>query len=77
MFFINGQFESRRYIDTRNISSLKPYFLLNAGINQKISNLLTFFVNFQNITNQSYESFYDYPMPGFNFTIGLKLGFKD
>jgi len=77
-FSISGRYESLRYHDTANITELKPVFLLNAGINQDINKNLTVFGTLRNILNTSYESFYDYPMPGITLTLGLraKLEFK-
>jgi len=70
---ISGHFESMRYNDTANLTELKPYFLLNAIVNQKIGESFTIFGAARNILNISYESFYDYPMPGFTFTLGMRM----
>jgi len=72
---ISGHFESLRYDDRANISELKPYFLLNAAVNQKIGKNLIVFGVLRNILNESYQSFADYPMPGITLTIGMKLNF--
>jgi outer membrane cobalamin receptor len=71
-FLISGHFESYRYHDTVNLTKLKPHFLLDASINQKTGKNLTIFGTLQNILNTSYESFYDYPMPGITLTVGLR-----
>ena len=75
-FFISGRYESLRFHDTVNITELKPVFLLNAGMNQKIGNNLTMFGTLRNILNSSYESFYDYPMPGISLTLGVRAGLE-
>jgi vitamin B12 transporter len=72
---INGHYESERYNDRANITKLKPYFLLNATVNQKTGKNLTAFAVLRNILNESYESFIDYPMPGFTLTLGIKMDF--
>ena len=72
---INGQYESLRFGDRANLTKLKPHFLLNAAVNQKIRNNFTAFVTLRNILNTSYESFNDYPMPGITLTLGLRMQF--
>ena len=73
---ISGHYESQRYHDRANITVLKPVFLLNTAVNQKIGNNLTVFGALRNILNNSYESFYDYPMPGFTLTLGLRVNME-
>jgi vitamin B12 transporter len=73
---VSGHHESRRFSDTQNLTELKPYFLLNASVNQKVGNNFSLFGALRNILNTSYESFYDYPMPGITLTIGLRANFK-
>jgi outer membrane cobalamin receptor len=73
---ISGHFESLRYDDRANLSELKPYFLLNATVNQKIGKNLTVFGVLRNILNESYQSFNDYPMPGITLTIGLRANLE-
>jgi vitamin B12 transporter len=74
---ISGHYEGLRYADTANITKLKPYFLLDANVNQGISRNLSAFLIFRNILNQSYESFNDYYMPGLTVTLGMKFKFED
>ncbi|MDR0464107.1 MAG: TonB-dependent receptor [Treponema sp.] len=71
-FSISGHYESLRYHDTANLTELKPYFLLNAGINQKIGKNINISGTIRNMLNISYESYYDYPMPGVTMTLGLR-----
>jgi len=73
---INGHYESERYNDRANIIKLKQYFLLNANISQKIGKNITAFAVLRNILNESYESFIDYPMPGFTVTVGLRANLE-
>ena len=75
-FSLSGFFESRKYHDTANITALMPVFLLNAKINQKIGSNLNVFAVVRNILNISYESFYDYPMPGLTFTLGIRVSME-
>jgi vitamin B12 transporter len=70
---ISAHYESMRYVDRENITSLDPHFLLNAVLNQKLGKSFTIFAALRNILNESYESFYDYSMPGITFTMGLRM----
>ena len=72
---ITFHFESMRFEDRANISFLDPHFLLNVTLNQKLGKHFTLFSSLRNILNQSYESFYDYHMPGINLTVGLRMIF--
>jgi vitamin B12 transporter len=73
---ISGHYESIRYDDRANLTELKPHFLLNAVVNQKIGNNFTFFGTLRNVLNESYESFYRYPMPGITLALGIKLNME-
>jgi len=75
-FLVSGHFESLRYDDRANLTQLKPYFLLNANVNQKIGKQFTVFGVLRNILNESYESFNDYPMPGITLTVGLRANLE-
>jgi len=72
---ISGHYESLRYDDRANLAQLKPYFLLNAAVNQKTGKIFTVFGVLRNILNESYQSFNDYPMPGISLTLGLRASF--
>ncbi|MHB9291810.1 TonB-dependent receptor [Hollandina sp. SP2] len=73
---ISGYFESERYSDTANITALDSHFLLNANVNQKIGDNLTAFAVFRNLLNASYQSFYEYPMPGLTVTLGVRMNLE-
>jgi vitamin B12 transporter len=75
-FLISGHFESERYADTANITLLDSHFLLNANINQKVGDNLTAFAVFRNLLNASYQSFYEYPMPGITMTLGMRFNIE-
>ena len=72
-FLVSGQFKGRHYHDTANLISMKPVFLLNAAINQRLGKNFIFFGSLNNILNLSYESFYGYPMSGISFTLGIRF----
>jgi vitamin B12 transporter len=73
---ISGHYESLRYDDRANLTRLKPHFLLNATVNQKIGKYLTAFGVLRNILNESYQSFNDYPMPGITLTLGMRANLE-
>jgi vitamin B12 transporter len=73
---ISGHYESLRYNDRANLVELEPHFLLNATINQKIGKNISVFGVLRNILNESYESFYRYPMPPITLTLGMKLNIE-
>jgi outer membrane receptor protein involved in Fe transport len=73
---IGGYFESLRYHDRANFIELEPYFLLNASISQKAGKNVTIYCTLRNILNTSYQSFFDYPMPGLTLTLGVRLFFE-
>jgi vitamin B12 transporter len=72
---ISGHYEGLRYHDVANLTTLMPHFLLNATLNQKAGKHFTIFGALRNILNTSYESFYDYPMPGITLTLGIRGSF--
>ena len=72
---ISAHYESIRYEDRANLTELQPYLLLNATFNQAINEYLSVFGSLRNILNTSYESFYRYPMPGINLTMGMRVQF--
>jgi len=73
---VSGHYESVRFHDRENFTALKPYFLLNAAVNKQITKNILAFGSLKNILNQSYESFYDYPMPGISLTLGMRLNLE-
>ncbi|MDR2068473.1 MAG: TonB-dependent receptor [Spirochaetaceae bacterium] len=73
---LSGHYEGPRYGDTVNLTTLPPYFLVNANLNQGISKNFSVFTVLRNILNQSYESFDDYYMPGLTVTLGVRVNFS-
>jgi outer membrane cobalamin receptor len=73
---VSAHYEGIRYHDRENLTVLKPYFLLNTTVNKQVTKNTIAFGSLKNILNQSYESFYDYPMPGINLTLGMKLNLE-
>lgn len=73
---ISLHYESLRHPDTANRSTLDPYVLLNATVNQNIGKNIAAFGSLRNMLNQSYQTFTDYPMPGITLTLGLRMQFS-
>ena len=72
---ISAHYESVRYHDRANLIELEPQLLLNATVNQAITENTEAFASLRNILNTSYESFYAYPMPGITLTLGMRVQF--
>jgi vitamin B12 transporter len=70
---VSAHYESQRWHDTANLTGLRPFFLLDAALNQKIGKHFSVFAVLRNILNESYESFYAYPMPGITMTLGVRV----
>jgi vitamin B12 transporter len=73
---IAGRYESERDTGSRDRSTLPPYFLLNANVNQKLGERLAAFMALRNILNISYQSLQGYPMPGVTMTIGIRFNIE-
>jgi vitamin B12 transporter len=73
---ISASLAGTRYADTANLSKLDPHLLLNANVNQRISETLIFFGEVRNLLNSRYESFDDYPMPGITLTLGVRMNLE-
>jgi hypothetical protein len=54
---------------------LKSYFDLNAHLGYKYSERLTAFLRTNNITNQAYEKWLNYPVQGFQIVLGVNYKF--
>lgn len=68
---LEATYMGKRYQTNMNISSLEPYFLLNAAFDVKTFAHITPYVRIDNILNTRYEAVPDYPMPGISVTLGL------
>ena len=58
------------------IVTLKSYFDLNAHLGYKYSERLTGFLRLNNIANQEYERWVNYPVQGFQFLLGASYKFN-
>ncbi|OPZ38279.1 MAG: Colicin I receptor precursor [Spirochaetes bacterium ADurb.BinA120] len=59
------------YADTAGKQKLSNYLVLNAKLAYTFLERYRAFVNFNNITDRKYETFWEYPMPGFTVMGGL------
>ncbi|GHV70637.1 hypothetical protein AGMMS49928_19200 [Spirochaetia bacterium] len=75
-FLVAGRYESLRYTDTANLSSLDSLFLVDVTVNQDIGKNYSLFAVVRNALNISYQSFKDYPMPGLSLTAGMRMAFE-
>jgi vitamin B12 transporter len=76
-FTLSGRYTGERFAELGNITILDPHVLLTAGVDQKIGKNFAAFAVFRSALNRSfsYQTFYDYPMPGNTLTLGLKTSF--
>jgi vitamin B12 transporter len=76
-FTLSGRYTGERFAEVGNISLLDPSVLLTAGLDQRIGKHVAAFAVFRSALNRSfsYQTFYDYPMPGITLTLGLKTSF--
>lgn len=56
-------------------NDLDPYWLIDASLNSEIYRGITLFAKLKNLLDENYTSPFDYPQPGREFLIGLKLIF--
>jgi hypothetical protein len=57
------------------IATLKPYFDVNANVGFKYSERLTAFARANNITNNAYQKWLNYPVQGFQVILGVNYKF--
>jgi hypothetical protein len=60
----------------QQVITLKNYFDLNAHVGYKYNERLTGFLRLNNIANQNYERWLNYPVQGFQFLIGASYKFN-
>ena len=60
---------------TYSTQKLKDVFDLSLGADYKVNDQITAFALLDNVANQKYKLFYDYPVTGIQFYAGVKLRF--
>lgn len=68
-----GKYTSERYTSNLNISFLEPYFTFDISFEQNIWKYFTVFASVKNMLNAYYFETENYPMPGGNITIGVRV----
>lgn len=71
-----GSFTGRRTSSDIN-DIMKSYFLLNAYVKYKLGRKVILSGELNNILNVSYQNVKFYAMPGFNFSLGAQIKFKN
>jgi outer membrane receptor protein involved in Fe transport len=80
VFFVGERKEEQSYmtslvIDPRVVKNLAGYFDVNAHIGFKYSEKLTAFLRANNITNQNYQKWLNYPVQGLQVVLGANYKF--
>ena len=82
MFFVGGRFDSftsssldPTFPFTSTEVKLESYFDLNANLLYKYSDRLTFFLNGNNLANQNYQRWINYPVQGCQGLLGANYKF--
>jgi len=71
----NNTFSDTGVYNTETVT-LKSYFDLNAHVGYKYSERLTAFLKLNNIANQDYQRWVNYPVQGFQFLVGASYKFN-
>lgn len=83
VFFVGERKDMMQYIDTfdpvlsyqSKVVTLDSYFDLNAHLGYKYNERLTGFLKVNNIANQQYERWMNYPVQGLQFLVGANYKF--
>jgi len=70
---IDGEYVREIWADTAGAQELSNYTVLNAKLAYTFLERYRAFVNFNNITDREYETYWQYPMPGFTVLGGLSV----
>jgi len=65
---------SEQYTNRENTQKLKGYNLLGARLSQRLTKKVEVFATGENLLDESYQVFRDYPMPGRRINLGMKIG---
>jgi outer membrane receptor protein involved in Fe transport len=79
MFFVGDRKDEIDKINNplvHNIVTLKSYFDANAHLGFKHNNRLTAFLKLNNIANQGYQKWMNYPVQSFQFMLGASYKFN-
>jgi len=73
VFFVGDRKDMQTNLDfgvDPSVITLKSYFDANAHLGYKYNERLTFFLKLNNIGNQAYEKWLNYPVQGFQVLVG-------
>ena len=74
---INKSYVGTVYTSSDNLNYLPPYFLMNSSLKYYLENIQTeFTISIDNILNNEYQTYQNYPNPGRNFLIQLNINLK-
>jgi len=62
-----------QYTNRENTQKLQDYHFLNARVSRKITGKVEFYATGDNLLDESYEVFRDYPMPGRRINLGIMI----
>lgn len=71
----NGPYWTAKYPLIYDVVQLKDVFDLSLGADYHFSDQLSVFVKLDNVLNQKYQLYYNYPVTGFQAFAGLKMSF--
>lgn len=71
----NGPYWMTKYPPIYDVLQLKDVFDLSLGADYRFSDQLAVFAKLDNILNQKYQFYYNYPVAGIQFFAGLKMTF--
>ncbi|HEX8562850.1 MAG TPA: TonB-dependent receptor [Flavobacterium sp.] len=77
VFFVGERKDFKEYVAFENprVATLDSYFDANAHVGYKHNDRLTGFLKFNNIANQAYEKWLDYPVQSFQVLLGASYKF--
>ena len=78
VFFVGDRKDMifKENLATLNTITLKSYFDANAHLGFKYTNRLTAFLKLNNIANQGYQKWMNYPVQSFQFMLGASYKFN-
>ncbi len=71
----NTRFDTTTLTNVSNNITLKSFFDANANLNYKYTNRLTAFLRLNNIANQGYQKWINFPVQSFQFMLGASYKF--
>ncbi len=72
---LNAQYTGKRYHNADNSAEMLAYTLFNLAASYDVTDRLQFFGRVENLTDQQYQSVYQYGEPGIGFYGGVKITF--